>query len=40
MRDASAYRPGEMVAKKTDQVGRNTSGALVSDDEATFEKLN
>jgi hypothetical protein len=38
--DASAYRPGEMVAKKTDQVGRDTSGALVSNDEATFERLN
>ena len=36
----SAYRPGEMVAKKTDQVGRDTSEALVSNDEATFEKLN
>jgi hypothetical protein len=36
----SAYRPGEMVGKKTDQVGRDTSGALVSNDEMTFEKLN
>ena len=36
----SAYRPGEIVGKKTDQVGRDTSGALVSNDEMTFEKLN
>jgi len=38
--EKSAYRPGEMVGKKTDQVGRDTSGTLVSNDEATFEKLN
>jgi hypothetical protein len=37
---ASAYRPGEMVGKKTDQVGRDMSGELVSNDEATFDKLN
>jgi hypothetical protein len=37
---ASAYKPAEMVAKKTDQVGRDTSDGLVSDDQATFEKLN
>jgi hypothetical protein len=36
----SAYRPGEMVGKKTDQVRRDASGTLVSSDEATFEKLN
>ena len=36
----SAYRPGGMVAKKTDQVGRDTSNALFSNDEAAFEKLN
>jgi hypothetical protein len=36
----SAYRPGEMVGKRTDQVGRDASGTLVSSDEATFEKLN
>jgi hypothetical protein len=36
----SAYRPREMVGKRTDQVGRDTSEALVSSDEATFEKLN
>lgn len=37
----SAYRPGEMVGKKTDQVGRREpSGTLVSNDEGTFEKLN
>jgi hypothetical protein len=37
---ASAYKPGDMVAKKTDQVGRDTSGDLVSNDETTFDKLN
>ena len=38
----SAYQVGESVGKKTDQVGReNTPDAeLVSDDSATFEKLN
>lgn len=36
----SAYRPGEMVGKKTDQVRRDASNALISNDEATFEKLN
>jgi hypothetical protein len=29
-----------MVGKNTDQVGRNLSGRLDSNDEATFEKLN
>jgi hypothetical protein len=29
-----------MVAKKTEQVGRDASGILFSNDEATFEKLN
>jgi hypothetical protein len=29
-----------MVGKKTDQVGKDTSGDFVSDDQATFEKLN
>lgn len=38
--DRSAYRRGEMVGKKTDQVGIDTSGALVSDDSTTFDKLN
>jgi hypothetical protein len=38
--DESAYRPGEMVGKKTDQVGRDSPGSLVSNDEATFDKLN
>jgi len=37
---ASAYKPGEMVGKNTDQVGKVMSGELVSDDEATFDKLN
>jgi len=37
---ASAYRPMDMAAKKIDQVGRDTSGILSSNDEATFEKLN
>jgi hypothetical protein len=38
----SAYPIGESVGKKTDQVGRDsTAGAeLVSDDSATFDKLN
>ena len=36
----SFYRPGLMVGKNTDQVGRNLSGRLDSNDEATFEKLN
>jgi len=36
----SAYKPEDMVGKKTDQVGRDTSGALVSNDEPTFDKLN
>jgi len=36
----SIYRTGGMVGKKTDQVGRDTSGDLVSNDEATFDKLN
>jgi hypothetical protein len=35
------YKVGEMVGKKTDQVGREErNGELASDDEATFEKLN
>ena len=29
-----------MTGKKTDQVGREMSGELVSNDEATFDKLN
>jgi len=37
----SAYKEGEMVGKKTDQVGRvESSNELFSDDEATFDKLN
>jgi len=37
----SAYKEGEMVGKKTDQVGRlESSKELFSDDEATFDKLN
>jgi len=36
----SAYPTGTMVAKKTDQVRRETSGTLVSNDEATFGKVN
>ena len=37
----SAYRPGDMVGKRTDQVmRREQSGELVSNDEATFDKLN
>ncbi|MGA2433878.1 MAG: hypothetical protein ABSG25_01190 [Bryobacteraceae bacterium] len=38
--NASAYKSGDMVGKKTDQVGRDISGELVSNDEATFDKLN
>jgi hypothetical protein len=38
--DASVYKVGEMVGKKTDQVGRETSGELASADEAAFEKRN
>jgi hypothetical protein len=38
----SAYPVGESVGKKTDQVGRENmpDAGLVSDDSATFEKLN
>ncbi len=37
----SIYKTGEMVGKKTDQVGREeASGQIVSDDSVTFEKLN
>ncbi len=37
---SSVYRPGEIVGRKTDQVGREESGKqLVSDDAATFEKM-
>jgi hypothetical protein len=36
----SAYKPDDMVGKKPDQVGRDTSGALVSNDEPTFDKLS
>jgi hypothetical protein len=36
----SAYKVGEPVAKKTDQVYRDSSGKLVGNDEATFAKLN
>ena len=36
----SPYKQGEMVGKKTDQVGRNAGGNLFSDDSATFDKLN
>jgi len=39
--NTSAYKPGEMVAKKTDQVCRlAATNELNSNDEATFEKLN
>src|ERR1039457_6429851 len=37
---SSAYKPGEMVGKKTDQVGRETTGDLVSNDEVTFDKIS
>ena len=35
----SFYRPGEMVGKRTDQVGRLTNGTLSSDDQTTFDKI-
>jgi hypothetical protein len=39
--NASRYKPGEMVGKKTDQVARmSAGGGLSSDDEATFGKLH
>lgn len=37
---SKAYKVGEHVGKKTDQVGRDVNGELLSNDEATFEKLN
>jgi hypothetical protein len=37
---SNVYKPAEMVAKKTDQIGREQSGDLFSDDSGTFEKLN
>jgi len=40
-KSGSVYKAADMVAKKTDQVGRDTtSKELISDDSATFEKLN
>ncbi len=39
-RHESVYRTGEMVGKKTDQVSMDNHGALVSDDQVTFDKLN
>jgi hypothetical protein len=36
----AVYRVGEMVGKKTDQVGRDANDDLVSDDTTTFDKLN
>ena len=38
--ERSAYEIGAPVAKKTDQVGRDSSGEFIRNDEATFEKLN
>jgi hypothetical protein len=39
--NSRVYKAGEMVGRKTDQVGRDEhSGDLTSNDEATFEKLN
>jgi hypothetical protein len=35
----SAYKPGEMVGKTTDQVGHDTNRDLISNDEATFDKI-
>jgi hypothetical protein len=36
----AAYKAGDMVGKKTDQVVRDQNGHPTSNDEATFEKLN
>ena len=36
----SFYRPGEMVGKRTDQVGKDTAGRLLSDDQTTFDKIS
>jgi len=38
--DRSFYLPGLPVAKRIDQVSRNQSGVLTSDDSATWEKLS
>jgi hypothetical protein len=38
--DDAYYKAGQMVGKRTDQVGRDTTGRLVSDDQATFDKMN
>jgi len=38
--DQSSYKQRESVGKKTDQVGLSDSGAFVSDDSLTFDKLN
>jgi hypothetical protein len=37
---SSIYRAGDMVGKKTDQIGRDASGELLRDDSGAFEKLN
>jgi hypothetical protein len=37
---SSAYKPGEMVGKKTDQVRRDTTGDLIGNDEVTFDKIS
>jgi len=37
---STVYRLGEQVGKNIDQVGRDTNGDLLSNDEQTFEKLN
>lgn len=38
--NGSAYKPGEMVGKKTDQVKRETAQGLVSNDELTFDRIS
>lgn len=38
--DNSLYKPGQMVGKQSDQVGRDNNGVLLSDDQATFDKMN
>lgn len=39
-RASPLYRPGEPVSKKMNQIGRDEKSQIVSDDSATFEKLN
>lgn len=38
--DESIYKPEELVAKKIDQIGRNSSGDIVVSDNSVFEKMS